>query len=169
MKKPVKRILGVTGVMALAAIAYVGFDLWRTVKRIPEAYAAWDSATLVIEYMDTHGGAWPRSWDDVFSAAKTLPNGDRGLRGHDSGTVARIAGLVRIDWSADPRVLAHASPKSEVMPFRVITRGDGSDFPTLWSGKEPNTLVWEYLKRKAANKTSTGIRQPADGLPKPSM
>lgn len=169
MKKPVKRMLVGVGVVVLIAVAYIGFDMWRTVKQIPEAYAAWDSATLVIEYMDTHDGAWPRSWDEVFSAAKTLPNGNRGLRGHNSNTVARIAGLVRIDWSADPHVLTHARPTSERTPFRVITRADGSDFPTLWSGAEPNTLVWEYLKHKAANNTWEGIRQPADGLPKPSM
>ncbi len=138
---------------------------YGAVTQIPEAYAAWDSATLVIEFMDTHEGTWPRSWDDVFSAAKTLPKDNRGLRGHDSNTLTRIASLVRIDWSADPQTLTHARPTSKKIPFRVITRADGSDFRTLWSGAEPNTLVWEYLKQKAANNTSEGIRQPADGLP----
>lgn len=151
MKKLIKQILASVAVAILAVAAYVGVDICRTIKRIPEAYAAWDSATLIIEFMDTHDGAWPSSWEDVFSAAQTLPDNGRTLRGNDASTLSRIARLVRIDWSADPRTMAEAQPQPGDIPFRVITRADGSDFPTLWSGKEPNTLVWEYLKRKRAN------------------
>lgn len=169
MKKPIKRILGGIAVAFLAIVAYIGFDMWQTVKRIPEAYAAWDSATLVIEYMDTHDGTWPQSWEGLFSAARTLPNSGRILCGHDSNTLSRITRLVRIDWSADPRIMARARYESEKIPFHVITRADGSDFPVLWSGKEPNTLVWEYLRQKAATNTSEVICQPANGLPISSM
>ena len=167
MNKPIKQIIGAIAVMVLAVIVYMGLHMLLTVKRIPEAYAAWDSATLVIEYMNQHKGAWPQSWDDVLSAAETLPHDGRILRGHSSNTISRIRKLVRIDWSADPHKLAQAKPDSTHIPFRVITRADGSDFPTLWSGIEPNTLVWEYLKQNAANQAAESIHQPEDVLTKP--
>ena len=154
MKKPIKRILITVGLVVLAAISYIGFDILRTATQIPEAYAAWDAATLVIEYMDTHDGAWPRSWDELLTAAKTLPKDDRRIRGTP---IDQLSTRVRIDWDADPRKLAEAIPDPDALPFRVITRADGSDFPTLWSGAEPNTLILEYLKQKDANKALQAI------------
>ena len=148
MKNPIKRILIAAGLILLAAVAYIGFHMWRTVAQIPEAYAAWDAATLVIEHLDTHGGEWPRSWEELFAAAKTLPNNDRRLHGTSPD---RLAKLVRIDWNADPREMTRASASPGRMPFHVITRADGRDFPTLWTGAEPNTLVWEYLNKKNAD------------------
>ena len=170
MKKPIKRILIAVAVVVVAVVGYIGFDMVRTVTQIPEAYAAWDSASLLVEYMETHDGAWPTSWDELFSAARTLPREDRALRGHSTNNLDKIAQLVRIDWTADPQELAQAEPKPDGIPFRVVTRADGSDFPTLWSGAEPNTLIWEYLKEESSNKPShhtaesrAGARLPASG------
>jgi len=147
MKKPIKRILIAVALLVVAIVACMGFRVWRVVSRgIPDAYAAWDCATLIVEYMDTHDGVWPKSWEDVFSAAETLPRGDRALRGHSINNLDQIALRVRVDWNANPRQLAAAKPKGEDIPFHVITRADGSDFPTVWSGKEPNTLIWRHLK-----------------------
>ena len=153
MKKPIKRILITAGLVLLATIAYIGFDMWRTVTQIPEAYAAWDAASLVIEYMDTHDGAWPRSWDELLTATKTLPKDGRQIRGTP---IDQFPTFVRIDWAADPSKLAEAIPELDALPFRVITRADGSDFPTLWSGAEPNTLVWKYLKTKGCEQSVPG-------------
>ena len=141
--------------VVLAVVAYIGFDIWRTVTQIPEAYAAWDTASLVIEYMETHDGVWPKSWDELFSAAQTLPTENRILHEYSTNTLNtldKIAQLVRIDWTADPHQLAQAKPEPDSIPFRVVTRADGSDFTTLWSGAEPNTLIWQYLNKKSSNK-----------------
>jgi hypothetical protein len=167
MNKPIKRILAGIALAILAGGAYIGFDIWRTVTQLPEAYAAWDSATLVIEYMDTHAGAWPRSWDEVFSAARTLPNDSRGLHGHSTNDLSDIARLVRIDWNANPREMAESRSPAGGIPFRVITRANGSDFPTLWSGAEPNTLVWEYLTRKTSNHRLQNPSHPDATQPDP--
>ena len=78
MKKPTKRILIAVGLAVWAAVAYIGFHMWRTVTQIPEAYAAWDAATLVIEHLDTHGGAWPRSWEELFAAATAFADAGGG-------------------------------------------------------------------------------------------
>ena len=154
MKKPIKRILIAVAVVVVAVVGYIGFDMVRTVTQIPEAYAAWDSASLLVEFMETHDGAWPTSWDELFSAARTLPTEDRALRGCSTNNLHKIAQLVRIDWSADPQELAQAKPEAQSIPFRVVTRADGSDFPTLWSGAEPNRLIWKYLKENSSNKPS---------------
>ena len=163
MKKPIKRILLGALFLAVAAAAYVGFDIWRLVsKGIPEAYAAWDCASLIEEYMDTHDGAWPRSWDALFSAARTLPQGgDRMLRGHTTNDLHRIKELVRVDWTSDPKKLSLVKCEGESIPFHVVTRPDGSAFPTIWSGKEPNTLIWKFLKEKASIKASEATSEPA--------
>ena len=164
MKKPIKRFLITAGLAVLAAISYIGFDMWRTVTQIPEAYAAWDSAILVVEYMDTHDGAWPRSWDELLNATNTLPRGDTRIHGTPTDQFSK---LVRIDWRADPSKLAEAIPETGNLPFRVITRADGSDFPTLWSGAEPNTLVWEYLKTKGCEQSVPGYPPQGVGSPEP--
>jgi len=156
MKKPIKRILIAVAVVVVAVVGYIGFDMVRTVTQIPEAYAAWDSASLLVEYMETHDGAWPTSWDELFSAARTLPREDRALRGHSTNNLDKIAQFVRIDWHANPQELAQARLEADSIPFRVVTRADGSDFPTLWSGAEPNTLIWEYLKEKTSNTSLHG-------------
>ena len=101
MTKPVKRILLAAGVVVVAVLTYIGVGIHRSVYHgIPEAYAAWDSASLIVEYMETHGGKWPQSWGDLLSAAQTLPHGDRMLRG--TNAPASIPRLVRVDWNADP-------------------------------------------------------------------
>lgn len=152
MNKPIKHALIPVFFFVLVGVVYVGYGIWRTAfKGTTEAYAAWDCASLVVEYMDTHSGRWPQSWEDLFSAARTLPHGDRALRGHSIENLQRISQLVRVDWDADPQKLAQATLEGKRIPFSVISRSDGSPFPMVWQGAEPNTLVWEYLKQKTPN------------------
>jgi hypothetical protein len=150
MNRPIKRLVLTSFLLILTAIVYVGFGIWRTACRgVSEAYAAWDCALLLVEYMETHDGTWPGSWEDLLSAAQTLPNSDRMLRGHTADNVHKIAEFVRVDWDADPRKLAQATLAGEDVPFRVVTRLNGAPFSMVWEGAEPNTLVWEYLKSRA--------------------
>lgn len=114
-----------------------------------EAYAAWDTGTLVIEYLETHDGRWPQSWDDLL----TVLEGERGrqvmLYGASAGDVEYARSLrrrVAIDWTADPADLSRARLREGAPPFRAVTRPDGSDFETVWEGAEPNELIWRYLR-----------------------
>ena len=152
VNSPLKRVVVVSLLLILIGAVYLGFGIWRTAFRgTAEAYAAWDCASLLIEYMETHDGTWPGSWEDLLSAAQTLPHGDRMLRGHTADNLHKIAELVRVDWDADPRELAQATLDGKDVPFRVVTRLDGSPFSMVWEGAEPNTLVWEYLKNRGSN------------------
>lgn len=104
---------------------------------IPDAYAVWNVAGLVNDYMDAHDGAWPRGWDDLRRTyeASNPPNPE-----HLADLQARVA----VDWGADPRLLKAARPTGDKPPFKVIWLRDGSS--AHWSGAEPNTLVWEHLR-----------------------
>jgi hypothetical protein len=37
-------------------MCYFGWRTIHTVRLLPEAYAAWDTGTLLIQYMESHGG-----------------------------------------------------------------------------------------------------------------
>ena len=137
MKKPTKRILIAVGLAVWAAVAYIGFHMWRTVTQIPEAYAAWDAATLVIEHLDTHGGAWPRSWEELFAAATTLPRNGRRLQGTSPD---RLAKLVRIDWNADPREMTTASASPAACLFASSPARTAVTSPRCGRARSPTCL-----------------------------
>ena len=164
MKTTSKQVMIGLSLLLIAVVAYFSIAITRTARRIPEAYAAWDTATLIIEFMDTHEGKWPSSWDDLFSAARALPHGGRALRGYSIDTLSTLPRIVRIDWNADPLTLMKATDGKETPPFRVVTRADGSDFPTVWSGAEPNAMILEYLQ-KTANKGVELMGDPLRGSP----
>ena len=137
-------------VLAIASVAYFTVHAWRTVTYgIPEAYAAWDCATLAIEFMDTHDGAWPKSWDDLFSAAQTMTNGTRVLRGQSAGNIEVISDLTRVVWDADTQGLLNVKDEDVALRSPVITRPDGKAFEPVWADAEPNAMIWDYLKTRS--------------------
>ncbi len=141
------RIIAGIVILALLGVGWAGYTIYVTWKGIPDAYAAWDAGTLIIEYLETHDRKWPRSWEELHSAADTLEDHGRRLRG-SNGTGGFIYGdlrdVVSVDWEADVRAIAAFDWNSGKL--RVITRADGTDFPVVWEGAEPNAMVWGYLK-----------------------
>lgn len=126
-------------------VAYFVYRAIYTARHIPEAYAAWDTGTLVVEYMDSHGGEWPTSWDDLLSMISTNPVLFRGASHGDSNYAYSLRTKVAIDWSFDPK------RKDESRP---VTRPDGSGFPIVWQGKEPNQMILTYIRDKNATNVS---------------
>ncbi|GAG44598.1 unnamed protein product, partial [marine sediment metagenome] len=52
---------------AIVLVLAIGAGVWRihsVVENAQDAYAVEWVAGTIIEYMDTHDGAWPASWDD---------------------------------------------------------------------------------------------------------
>ena len=151
MKKTTKTVLSSVTIVVIALVAYYVVNTWRVVKYgIPEAYAAWDCATLAIEFMDTHDGAWPRSWDELFSSVQTMTNGSRVLRGHSGENIRQISELTRVVWDADRQGLLRVNDDDTGLRVPVITRPDGSAFKTVWAAAEPNAMIWDYLKTRSA-------------------
>jgi hypothetical protein len=139
MKLRRKIILGIAVAVASAA-GYFGYRVVYTLRRIPEAYAAWDTGTLLVEYMKSHGDRWPSSWEDLLSAMNRSPGEEimfRGARAGDTNYAISLRKVVAIDWRFDPSQPGETSS---------VTRPDGTKFPIVWQGADPNEMVRRYLK-----------------------
>ena len=136
--------------MVFGVAIYFGCSLLYTVRHIPDAYAAWDTGTLLVEYMKSHRDRWPASWADLLSVARSGSGSQVTFRGASAGDTNYAASLrtkVAINWKFDPSVDGPSSP---------ITRLDGTKFPVVWQGAEPNEMVHRYLTTRNAN--APGVR-----------
>jgi len=134
-----RRILTVSAFGLIAAVIWFGYRTIAAVRQLPEAYAAWDTGTLLVEYLRANDDRWPNSWDDLLTVLDSPGGADIVLYGSRAGDVAYARSLrevVAVDWSFDPLRIADAEP---------VTRPDGSAFDVLWEGGDPNEMVREYL------------------------
>ena len=117
----------------------------------PEAYAVWQTADLIIAYMEQHTGAWPRGWEDLRPSR--VPRKDGPHIAKRDGTfevglmpsvdINRLQQLVEVDWSANVEELKRADWRGGSPPFRVIWLRSGRR--TAFQGCEPNQLIKGYL------------------------
>lgn len=133
-----KLILGGAAVV-LAAAGWYAYRVYFVASHLREAYAAWDTGTLLESYVQTHDHRWPTSWDDLLTVMDA-PGGDRlMLRGASAGDRAyanRLREHVAVNWRFDPARPGQPGP---------VSRLDGSAFPVLWI--DPNDMVREALAR----------------------
>ena len=141
-------------ILLIAVLAIVGFVGWiaygilHTLRGIPEAYAAWDTGTLLIEYMKYHDDRWPASWDELLTVLDSDEGRKIPLRGAQAGDIAYARSLresIAVDWTFDP---ANANAGSPVTPIR------GAKFSVVWEGAEPNEMVLYYLTERASTRPS---------------
>ena len=127
-------------VVAALATAITRFVM-RTRRSIENAYAVWNVAGMVIDHMESHDSQWPHNWDDLEAAWRREKGGEM------AEVFARYRELVEVDFSADPKTLAQApfQPGQKDPPFRVIRHRRHP--PSIWTGAEPNELIWQYLNR----------------------
>jgi hypothetical protein len=105
------------------------------------AYAVWWVADMVIEYMETHDGAWPRGWDDLREPYETCVR-----RSGRPWSFEQLRDRVDVDWQADPAQLAATPDTGEDPPFRVIWSRNGRQ--SHWEGQEPNRKILDYLRNR---------------------
>ena len=141
-----RRIVIAVAVVALLAITWVVYGVISTLRGIPDAYAAWDTGILIIEYLETHEDQWPRSWEQLMTASATLEKNGKHLRG-GSSVYGELRSRVSIDWNADPDAIARVEWQGGRLPVRVVTRTDGKEFPVVWEHGEPNEMIWYYLQK----------------------
>lgn len=135
-----RRIIGLIGIAIFAFVLWAGYGAFRSWRLLPEAYAAWDAGTLLVEYLKANDDRWPSSWDDLLTVLESPGGADIVLHGSRAGDVAYARSLREVvadDWSFDPLRIADANP---------VTRPDGSAFGVLWEGGDPNEMVLEYLR-----------------------
>ena len=146
-----RRKIAVAIVLTLVGVAIqVGYGVIRAVRCLPEAYAAWDTGTLLVEYMESHDGTWPSSWDDLWSVMSSNAETQITLMGfgaNDTNYVSTLRKMVAVDWTFDPARGGQRPP---------VTRLDGTRFRKVWQGAEPNDMVRSYWK----NRTITNVAKP---------
>jgi hypothetical protein len=137
MKRRAKIIAVLIIIAVIGGVSFFGYRIHQVLTvTVPDAYAVWNTASLINDYMDAHNGAWPTRWEDL---RQTYESSNQ----PDPVHMADLQARVEVDWHADPRKLAAAAePTTDVPPFRVIWLRDGSK--AHWSGAEPNWLVWAH-------------------------
>ncbi len=133
------------------AVVWAAYEMFSTWRGIPDAYAAWDTGTLIIMYLESHDDQWPRSWDELLSVAETLDEHGKRLRGAngEGGFIyGDLPNRVSIDWDVDSEAIVSAQWKQDRLPVRMVTRADGKDFPVVWEGAEPNEMIWKYFRSR---------------------
>jgi hypothetical protein len=144
-----RKFILVGGVVLIGVVGWIAHVIIRTATHIPEAYAAWDTGTLLVEYLKTHGDRWPSSWNDLLTvldseAGERIPL--RGAQAGDHEYARSLRDKVAVDWTFDASQAGGKAP---------ITRPDGKPFPIVWSGAEPNEMVRHYLRERAGTRPST--------------
>lgn len=136
-------------VAILASLSYLSWLVIDTWRHIPEAYAAWDTGTLCVCYLDRNHGNWPKSWEDLQSIVK--PDDEciffRGVVGDGSDrsnryqkTIEHMKSIVRIDWNYVPKPGVMGHP---------VTKIDGSPLYSLWA--DPNDMIFEFITNGEKN------------------
>ncbi|MEM8670489.1 MAG: hypothetical protein AAGG48_23385 [Planctomycetota bacterium] len=148
-----RRLVWFAAFWIVFAVGWLAFSLVRTVREIPEAYAAWDTGTLLTTYMQQNDGKWPTNWDDL---ATVIGDGQPMLfsRTDSDGNpiskteyIDKLRSMVQVDWSFDPVPDTTDSP---------VTRIDGGRFRTVWAGAEPNEMVRSFIHHRAQQSESGG-------------
>jgi hypothetical protein len=109
---------------------------------------------MVIDYLKTHDGKWPRSWDDLrpqFSVNNGRVGGWR---------FSRFQDRIGIDFNADPNVLRRKSAESPRATFRVIWAKQDSGVRV---GDDRNQMLCDYFrqegKRGLADADAGGVKK----------
>lgn len=127
---------------ALIVLSFATYFVGGTIYvwwHIPEAYAAWDSGTLLVRYMEKDDGDWPHGWSDLEQLHQTEPHLQLRWNAHEPDYFDQIREMVAIDWAFDPTTRTPELP---------VTSIDGSPLVCLWS--DPNGMIDCYLDRMDA-------------------
>jgi hypothetical protein len=152
------RVLLLLCLLALCLMTIAGVILHHLFKRFEEintdAYAQEWTARIVIQYMEWHGGSWPRSWDDLEEPFEASLGPGGSLTYYQT-----LQDRVVVDFSANPADLAKM-PAGDINspPFRVIYLRSGKRYHFGYG--EANILVWEYLQKRARRPLTYQYPQP---------
>lgn len=164
-----KIIIGTVAASTFAIVGFLVFAYYQATQVIvPNAYAVWWTADLVIQHLEKNGGTWPKSWDDLRTTsgqaykgtASTNLDGTLSVEFRPRESIEELQERVEIDWKADPVELLK-SESGKTPPFRVIRLKNGRN--THYSGKEPNQMILEYLKSKEDEKVAPGTQSTTNG------
>lgn len=138
-----RKIALIVVIAIVGVVGWIAYGFLHTLRGMPEAYAAWDTGTLLMEYMKQHDDQWPTSWDQLLTVLDSDEGRKIPLRGAQAGDIAYARSLrekVAVDWTFDP-----ANPAGN-----PVTPIAGGRFSVVWEGAEPNEMVRSYLSQQVA-------------------
>ena len=114
--------------------------LWRflSLDWIDDGYVLWGAGEMVVDYMEDHGGRWPKGWDDL------KPYFDAGGGRVGGWSFAEYQRHVVIKWDVDPRALEAAAKENPAPTFRVIQAREW--LAGTMDGHEPNEILYRYFR-----------------------
>jgi hypothetical protein len=128
-------------IIALAIpMAYILYAVLK-LREMPEAYAAWDTGVLLVEYMKSHDDHWPRSWDDLAEVVAADRDPKIVMKGNSGDPIAYVRCLgdfAKVDWTFDPQ---------HDRGYPIVTAPDGTPISKMW--EDPNQTVRQHLKDRA--------------------
>jgi hypothetical protein len=107
-----------------------------------DCYSQWAVADIVIAHMEYNNGNWPKNWDELQEAYEIC----RGRR-----NVERLDDLkkrIAIRFDVDPAELTKTPSTENKPPFKIVYLRNGQQRHI--SGHEPNAMILQYLKERAA-------------------
>ena len=135
MKPWLKWTLIISAVLLALALTASVF-IYRTVSRtVPDCYAQWATAELIIAYRKDKN-KMPESWQDI------QPYQPQALH-HGGLTFEEIQKRIQIDFPSLP-VLEKAYPDKNSIPKVIKTKSGEKAF---WDGAEPNQLVNSEIQK----------------------
>ena len=146
MTRARKICLGIFAISVLGGVLFVWtiLDTWR---KLPEAYAAWDVGTMLVCFMERNDNHWPKSWDELTASlepddecvfCRGVADGNDRHAGYPK-TIDNIKQMVRMDRDY--------LPKPGVMRYPITTI-NGQRFSVVWSGAEPNEMVYNWITHR---------------------
>ena len=148
LRKPWVRIALAIAVFVSAGIGWEIYRIAYILRGLRDAYAMWDTGTLLIDHLKTHGGQWPSGWDDLDDSYVRLQlhhSADDFLRG--GMTMDELRQRIGIDWHVNPETLASArASQPGRRRLRFVWPLDGNT--TLWAGADPNELISRFIRER---------------------
>lgn len=118
-----------------------------------DSYAQMWITDILIQHMERNEGKWPTGWDDLKEPFEVVAGQYGGMF-----TLEDLRHRIAIDFNVEPAQLATASTSDGETSFRVISLRNGKQHH--WEGLEPNFVILEYLRKRAARPASYEPPEP---------
>jgi hypothetical protein len=134
-------LLAVFAVVVIALL--VVWSIHRTTERIADQYAALQASDMLISFMETHHGRWPKRWEDLHDACDVVA-----ARGENYCTFDEVKKRVWVDFGLtinDLRRIAQGSATERRFFLRLQSGEDAA-----WCDSDRNASVAEYIRDKGS-------------------
>lgn len=132
------RTIFVTVVLFALAVSILVLLRRKVQYEIADNYAQWDTAGMIVRYLDTHDGEWPRNWDAL------KPWYEENAR-RVSWPFERYKSRIFIDFNAEANELRAAALSNDRATFDVV---HAKYKLTRFVEIAPNEIIYRYFRNR---------------------